>query len=80
MKQKQIIEKINKTKSWPFKDINTIDKHLARLIMKKKKPTDTLPIPEMKDYSTTDGAYTKNEIKEYYEQLYVSKLDDIWNG
>ena len=34
---KETIPKINKTKSWFFKMINTIDKPLARLIKKKKK-------------------------------------------
>ena len=31
---KEIIVKINKTKSWFFGKINKIDKHLARLIKK----------------------------------------------
>ena len=34
---KEIIIKINKTKSWFFKNINKIDKPLARLIKKKKR-------------------------------------------
>ena len=33
----ETIVKINKTKSWFFKKINKIDKHLARLIKGKKK-------------------------------------------
>ena len=33
---KKTIAKINKTKSWFFEKINKIDKHLARLIKKKK--------------------------------------------
>ena len=33
---KEIIAKINKTKSWFFEKINEIDKPLARLIKKKK--------------------------------------------
>ena len=32
---KEIIIKINKTKSWFFEKINKIDKHLARLFKKK---------------------------------------------
>lgn len=43
---------------------------------KEEKHTYTLPIPEMKEYPTTDSAYTKKEIKEYYEQLYRNKLED----
>ena len=34
---KETIPKINKTKSWFFKMINTIDKPLARLIKKKSE-------------------------------------------
>ena len=33
---KEMIAKINKTKSWFFEKINKIDKPLARLIKKKK--------------------------------------------
>ena len=33
---KEMIAKINKTKSWFFEKINKIDKPLARLITKKK--------------------------------------------
>ena len=35
--EKRTIAKINETKSWFFKKINKIDKHLARLIKKKKE-------------------------------------------
>ena len=34
---KEIIVKINKTKSWFFEKIDKIDKSLARLIQKKKR-------------------------------------------
>ena len=34
---KEIIVKINKTKSWFFKKINKIEKPLARLIKKKER-------------------------------------------
>ena len=34
---KEIIVKINKTKSWLFEKINKIDKHLVRLIKKKRE-------------------------------------------
>ena len=34
---KETIVKINKTKRWFFEKINKIDKHLARLIKKKKR-------------------------------------------
>ena len=34
---KEAVVKINKTKSWFFEKINTIDKPLARLIKKKRE-------------------------------------------
>ena len=36
---KEMIAKINKTKSWFFEKINKIDKPLARLIKKKRERT-----------------------------------------
>ena len=36
-KQRRLQQKINKTKSWFFDKINTIDKPLARLTKKKKE-------------------------------------------
>ena len=37
IEMKKTIAKINKTKSWFFEKINKIDKHLARLIKKKRE-------------------------------------------
>ena len=39
-RKKERIVKINKIKSWFFEKINNIDKHLARLIKKKREETD----------------------------------------
>ena len=39
---KEIIAKINKTKSWFFEKINQIDKPLARLIKTKTEKTQTI--------------------------------------
>ena len=36
---KEMIAKINKTKSWTFEKINKIDKPLARLIKRKREKT-----------------------------------------
>ena len=44
---KKTITKINKTKSWFLEKINKIDKHLARLIKKKRERTQINKI-EMK--------------------------------
>lgn len=46
-KNKNAIEKSNKTKSWIFKNLNKIDKSLLRLRKKKRKLTQLTS--EMKD-------------------------------
>ena len=73
---KKTIAKINKTKSWYFEMINKIDKHLARLIKKKRKKTQTNKIRNEKGETTTDTAGIQRIIKEYYKQLYASKMDN----
>ena len=44
---KKTIAKINETKSWFFEKINEIDKHLARLIKKKRRGLKSIKL-EMK--------------------------------
>ena len=51
---KEIIVKINKTKSWFFEKINKIDKPLARLIKKKRKKNQINKIRNEKGDVTTD--------------------------
>ena len=41
---KEVIVKINKTKSWFFERINKIDKPLARLIKKKRDKSTKLEL------------------------------------
>ena len=55
---KETIVKINKTKSWFFEQIKEIDKPLARLIKKKKKPEKNQinKIRNEKGDVTTDSA------------------------
>ena len=51
---KQTTVKINKTKSWFFEKINKIDKHLARLIKKKRKKNQINKIRNEKCRNTMD--------------------------
>ena len=53
---KEMIGKINKTKSWFFEKINKIDKPLARLIKKKREKTQINRIRTEKGEVTTDTA------------------------
>ena len=53
-KKKETIAKINKTKSWFFENISKIDKHLSRLIKKKREKHQINKIRNEKGEVTTD--------------------------
>ena len=67
---KEIIVKINKTKTWFFEKINKIDKHLSRLIKKKRDKNQINKIRNEKGESTMGNAKIQRIIRDYYEQLY----------
>ena len=74
---RETIVKINKTKSWFFEKINKIDKHLARLITKKREKNQINKIRNEKGEVTRDNAEIQRNIRDYYEQLYGSKMDNL---
>ena len=72
---KEMIEKINKTKSWFFVKISKIDKPLARFIKKKRQKTQINRSRNEKGEVTTDTAEIQRIMRDYYKQLYVNKMD-----
>ena len=60
---KEIIAKINKTKSWLFEKINEIEKPLARLIQKKREKDKTNKIRNENGEITTDNIEIQRIIK-----------------
>ena len=74
---KEMIAKINKTKSWFFEKINKIDEPLARLIKKRREKTQIHRTRNEKGEVTTNIAEIQRIMRDYCKQLYANKIDNL---
>ena len=71
------IAKINSNKSWFFEKINKTDKPLARLLKKKREKNQINKIKSENGEITRDNTEIQRIIRDYYQQLYVNKMDKL---
>ena len=60
-----------------FEKINKIDKPLARLTKKKRERAQISKIRNENREVTTNTTEIQRIVKDYYEQLYANKMDNL---
>ena len=60
-----------------FEKTHKIDKPLSKLIKKKREKNQVNKIRNEKGEVTTDNAEIQRIVRDYYEQLYGNKIDNL---
>ena len=76
-KQKRPQQKSTELKAWFFEKINKIHKPLARLIKEKREKNQINKIRNENGEITTDNAEIHRIIRDYSQQLYANKMDNV---